>query len=101
VTVFTLSLLLMLYTWFALAALTLVLMLIARFFGRSFGVETHYRLFLVPLAGFGVAAVRYTSIDQIAGDMLADVVLAAAGLMLIVMSVRLYRQMTAHKRAAE
>ena len=40
----------MLYGWFILAALTLFLGLIARFYRKFSGERTFYPLFLVPLA---------------------------------------------------
>lgn len=97
-TTITLGQLLMLYIWFALAGIILILMLIARFYQRTFDEATHFRLFLLPILGFGAAAIRYASIDRIAGDLVGDVIAALAGLMLIALSLRLYRQMTLHRK---
>lgn len=90
-----LSQLLLLYTWFALAAVLFFLLLIARFYEKFSGERTYFRLFLVPMLLFGAAAVRYSSIDRIAHDALGDLFLAAAGLLLAWLCVRLYRRMTA------
>jgi hypothetical protein len=100
VTPVALSQLLLLLTSFALAALLWLMLLIARFYARFAGEKTYHRLFLLPIALFGIAAVRYSSIDRIAGDALADVVMAAAGISLAILSLRLYRQMTLHKSAS-
>lgn len=88
------SQLLLLYGWFALAALLLLVMLISRFYQQFSGEKTRYRLFLLPIIGFGIAAVRYASIDRISGDLLADGLSALSGVCLTVLSVVLYRQMT-------
>jgi len=90
--------LLMLYGWFIFAALTLFLALIARFYAKFSGERTFYPLFLVPLGLFGIAAVRYASVDRIAGDGIGDLATAFAGLFLLVLSLRLYRQMTLHRQ---
>ncbi|MCC6617155.1 MAG: hypothetical protein IT320_27020 [Anaerolineae bacterium] len=89
--------LLMLYGWFVLAALTLFLGLIARFYGKFSGERTFYPLFLLPLGLFGIAAVRYASVDRVAGDSLGDLATALAGLLLLVLSARLYWLMVLNK----
>jgi hypothetical protein len=94
-----LSQLLLLYTWFALAVVLFFLLLIARFYQKFSGERTYFRLFLVPTLLFGVAAVRYSSIDRIAHDTIGDLVLAAAGLLLAWLCIRLYRMMTAGRSA--
>jgi type II secretory pathway component PulF len=88
------SQLLLLYGWFALAALLLLIMLISRFYQRFSGENTRYRLFLIPIIGFGAAAVRYASIDRISGDPLADGLSALSGVCLFVLALQLHRQMT-------
>ncbi|MFN8528985.1 MAG: hypothetical protein U0670_10265 [Anaerolineae bacterium] len=89
-----LSQLLMLYTWFALAALLFFLALIARFYEKFSGEITRYRWFIVPAALFGAATVRYASIDRIAGDWIGNVLMGIGGLFLLVLAAALYRQMT-------
>ncbi len=88
-----LSQLLLLYSWFALAALLVFLLLIARFYQRSFQERTHFRWFVLPGILFGMAAVRFAGVDQVAGDILGDLLTAAAGVILIVLSISLVRQM--------
>ncbi|NDJ59873.1 MAG: hypothetical protein GYB67_02040 [Chloroflexi bacterium] len=83
-----------LYTWFFLAALLFFLILIARFYARLSGETTYYGLFIVPIVLFGLAAVRYNSINLSGGDLLGDLLTASAGIILIILSVRLYHQMT-------
>lgn len=84
----------MLYTWFPLTALLFFLLLIARFYEKFSGQKTFFRWFFLPVVLFGVAAARYASIDQIAGDTIADLVSAMGGVVLTLLCVNLYRLMT-------
>jgi hypothetical protein len=90
-----LSQLFLLYTWFALAAVLFFLLLIARFYQKFSGERTYFRLFLMPMLLFGVAAVRYSSIDRVAHDAFGDIFMTVAGLVLAWLCIRLYRRMTA------
>ncbi len=89
---------LLLYIWFPLATTLAIVLLIARFYEKFSGERTYYLLYLIPLVLFGVASVRYASIDQIAGDAVADTLTGIAGMVLIVLSGRLYRLMTAGRK---
>lgn len=89
--------LLLLYTWFALAVLLVFLLLIARYYQRFSGERTHFKLFVVPALLFAAASVRYASLDQLAGDPLADGLMAGGGVVLIVLCVYLYRLMTGNR----
>jgi hypothetical protein len=89
---------LLLYTWFPLASLIAITLLIARFYEGFSGDRTYYQWFLVPLVLFGVGSVRYASIDRIAGDSLGDMLMGGAGVVLIGLSLRLYRLMTSGRR---
>jgi hypothetical protein len=89
---------LMLYIWFPLAMVIAILLLIARFYERFSGDRTYYLGYLIPLVLFGAGAVRYASVDQIAGDWLGDVFMGAAGAVLITLSLLLYRLMTTGRR---
>lgn len=93
-TVITPNQILLVYIWFPLAAVIAILLLIARFYQNFSGDRTYYALYLIPLVLFGVGAVRYASIDQIAGDVLGDLAMGTAGAVLIGLSVWLYHQMT-------
>lgn len=93
-TVVSLSRFLLLYGWFALAALLMFLLLIARFYQRVSGEKTYYGFFALPIILFGIASVRYASINQIAGDTVADLMRLTAGVVLAVHCLYLYRQMT-------
>lgn len=84
----------MLYGWFALAALLMFLLLIARFYQRVSNEPTYYRFFGLPVVLFGVATVRYASINQIAGDSIADLLRLGAGVVLAIHCLYLYRLMT-------
>lgn len=88
---------LMLYTWFPLAILLIFLLLIARFYQRFANEQTYFGLFLLPIVLFGMATVRYSSIDQIGGDTLADLLSAAGGIVLIGLCLLLYRLMTRNR----
>lgn len=84
---------LILYNWFLTAALLIFLMLIARMFERFSGFRTYFRWFLLPVIFFGAAAVRYSSIKQIAADLSADALMAAGGIALLWLCVRLFQRM--------
>jgi hypothetical protein len=97
VTTVAFSQLLLLLTWFALAALLWLLLLVARFYHNFSGEPTRHRWFIAPMVGFGIAAVRYSSVDVSAGDPFADILMALSGIGLAGLSIALYYQMTAHK----
>jgi hypothetical protein len=86
---------LMLYTWFPLAALLFLLLLIARFYEKFSGEQTYFKFFTMPIVLFGAATVRYASINRMAGDIWADVLMGMGGVILMVMCLLLYRRMTA------
>jgi hypothetical protein len=88
---------LVIYSWFPLAALLLFLLLIARFYQKFSGQRTYFWWFLVPLVGFGAAAVRYASVDTASGDMLAALLTATAGAVLLALGQHLYRVMLLQK----
>ena len=83
--------LVILYDWFLLVGLIVFLMLIARFYQRFSGERTYYRLFVIPMLLFGAQAVRQTNYPHdTAGNLLA----AVAGVILLSLSLFLYRRMT-------
>ncbi len=82
-----------LYTWFPLAALLIIMLLIARFYERFSGVRTYFQGFLIPLVLSGVGMVRYASLNDIVGDPLADLALVGAGLTLMILCIHIYRRM--------
>jgi hypothetical protein len=75
----------------------LFFLLIARHYQRSTGEITRFQWFLAPLLLFGLAAVRYASIDHLTGDILANMLLGTGGVILLWASVYLYRRMS-HRR---
>ncbi len=87
--------LLLLYTWFILAGVLFFLLLVARLYQQFSGERTFSRLFILPIILFGLAVVRYNSIDQVAHDTLGSTLAALAGVILIGLCARLYYQMTA------
>lgn len=82
-----------LYIWFSLAILLLILLLIARFYEKFSRKRTQFRLFILPLVLFGMAAVRYAAGNPASGDSLGDVLSALAGVILILQCAWLYRLM--------
>jgi uncharacterized membrane protein len=92
------SQLFLLYTWFALTALIFFFLLIARFYQKFSSERTYFRAYIAPIVLFGIAAVRYASIDQVR-DPLADTIAGIGGICLIVLVSLLVRRMT-HKRQA-
>ena len=88
-----LSQFLSLFGWFALAALLFFVLLIARFYQKFSGERTYFSLFAMVIVLFGISTVRYTSLRQISGDEAADMLSFIGGVLLIILSVRLYRKM--------
>lgn len=82
-----------LYTWFPLALILFILLLIARFYEKSSGERTYFRLLVIPMIAFGFASVRYAANDRITGDMLADAALLVAGVILSGMALLIYWHM--------
>jgi hypothetical protein len=93
----SLNQILVLYTWFPLAALLFFLMLIGRFYERFSGQRTRFRWFVLPILLFGAAAVRYASSGRLTSDLLGDVLAAAGGVILIYLSISLYHLMTTNR----
>jgi type II secretory pathway component PulF len=91
------SQILLLYSWFLLVTLLAFLLLIARFYQKFSGKRTFFQLFLLPIALFGIAAVRYAGVQRVADDAPADLLSAAGGLILVYLCLRLYRLMIAGK----
>lgn len=90
----TINQFLLLYSWFAIAALIAFMLLIARFYQSFSGESTYFQLYAIPFVLFGVAAVRYASINQMMGDWLGDLSSGIGGMVLLFLSLRLYRLMT-------
>lgn len=82
-----------LYIWFPLVILLAMFLLIARFYQRFSGKQVGYGWFALPIILYGVANVRYASIQQMNGDLIGDVFYAAGGLALFFISTRLFRRM--------
>jgi hypothetical protein len=89
---------LLLYTWFPLAVGIALMLLVARFYQKFSGERTFYSFYILPIVLFGGAAVRYASLNQIAGDALGDVIMGIAGLILISLSAYLFRLMTSGRK---
>lgn len=90
-----LSQVLLIYSGFALAAVVGFVILIARFYEHFSGQRTGYRWFTAPILLFGAGNVRYAGIDQVAGDMIGNLLHGIGGVILAVLIIRLYRKMTA------
>ncbi len=97
-TIVSLNQFLVLYTWFILTALLSFMLLIARFYQNFSGERTFFQLYLLPIAFLGMASVRYTSLERIARDSIADSLLAIGGVVLIGLCIRLYWLMIYRKR---
>lgn len=90
----SLNQLLTIYAWFPLVALLFIILLIARFYQKLTGDNTHYPLFGVPIVLYGVAAAHYADVNQVMDDATGDLLMFAGGLILALLCVALYRQMT-------
>jgi hypothetical protein len=98
VTSVSLNQVLWLYAWFPLATIIFLMLLIARFYENFSGDRTYYTFYLIPLVLFGGSAVRYASINSISGDLFGDIMSAAAGVVLITLSLFLFRLMVAGRK---
>lgn len=95
-----LSQFLSLFSWFALAALLFFVLLIARFYQKFSGERTYFPLFGVVIILFGISTVRNTSLHQISDDGIADMLSFVGGVLLLALSIQLYRKMTREKNEA-
>jgi hypothetical protein len=88
----------LIYSWFVLSAVLGFVLLIARFYQHFSGERTFYRWYALPVILYGIATLRFASIDRVGGDPLGDLLAGAAGVSLIMLIGRLYRQMTRGRR---
>lgn len=94
------------YSWVLVGILICVLICIARFYEKKYAElyndapsqRTYYWVFLVPLALFLIAGVRYAFLDDLAGDVSGDLALFAGGAILAAFGYRLQRLMTGGRR---
>ena len=84
-----------LLSWFAVAILLVILLLIARFYENVSGERTYFWLFGVPIIFWGMAAARYAFLGQVGGDALGDGLWLVGGLLLAGLCIYLYNLMTA------
>jgi hypothetical protein len=86
------------YAWFPLAFTLAVLLLIARFYERFSAARTHWRLYALPIFGYAGAHVREAAVAM-SDDVLADLLHAASGILLLVLTIRLSALMLRHREA--
>jgi hypothetical protein len=94
----SISLILLLTSWFALAALIFILALIARFYEQFTQQPTYYRWYVAPVMLYGLASARYASQSQWGGDWIADTIIFCGGAILTGLCYHLYRCMTHNNR---
>lgn len=82
-----------LYTWFPLAVLLAVMLLIGRFYQKFTGERTYFWLYLVAIVLFGAVFVRIASAGFIVGDFLSDALSIISGSLLLFLSLLLYLRM--------
>ena len=87
---------LVLYTWFPLAALLLITLLIARTYQKFSNSKTYFWLYILVGILFGAMAVRYASVGLVAQDVITDILAFTAGLLLMFLSIKLYLYMMAN-----
>jgi hypothetical protein len=88
-----------LYSWFVLAFIVMLMFLIARFYQQKSGLLSHYRLFLVPAALFVLIALTdVLPRDSRVVGLLAESLLLAGGIFLIVLSRTLFVIMTGGRK---
>jgi hypothetical protein len=103
----TFTSLLIVYSWVAVAILTLFLFLIGRFYELKLGQKSHYQLFLIPLVLFPVAGLWYAffarsssgePLQDFVGAVWPDLLYLVGGLALIILCYSLHRTMMGDKR---
>ena len=82
-------------SWFAVAILLVILLLIARFYESVSGERTHFWLFGAPIIFWGMASARYAFLGEVGGDPLGDVLWLVGGVLLAGLCIYLYNLMTA------
>jgi hypothetical protein len=82
------------FTWFLIAILLAILLLIARFYENVSKERTYFWAFGAPILIFAAASVRYAFNNQVGGDPVSDLLWFVGGLMLIGMCLYLYNLMT-------
>ncbi len=87
------SLILLLVSWFALAILIFILALIARFYEQFTQQRTYYGWYVAPVLLLGIASARYASQSQWGGDWIADTFMFLGSSVLIGLCYHLYRCM--------
>lgn len=92
---------LVLYMWFPLAILLTFMLLIGRFYQKFSGERTYFWLYAVAIVLFGVIAVRSVDAGVFPGEFIADTLSGVAGLLLIGLSIVLYRRMITENHAIQ
>lgn len=82
-----------LYSWFPLAVLLAVMLLIGRFYQKFSGERTFFWLYLLAIFLFGVLFVRIASGESAVGDFLTDALSIVSGSLLLFLSLLLYLRM--------
>lgn len=102
----TIGLLLVLYSWMVAAILIFFLFLIGRLYENKFRQRSNYRLMLVPLVLFLIAAIWYavapassflSGTRDFVGLAVPDALFLLAGMLLAALCYSLYRIMIARK----
>jgi hypothetical protein len=86
------------FGWFPLAFTLATLLLIARFYERFSAAPTYWRLYTLPIVGYGLAHVREAAL-ALPEDPFADLVQAASGVLLLLLVIRLSALMLRHREA--
>jgi hypothetical protein len=92
----SINLILITYSWVIIVILLFFLFLIARFYERKAHQKSHYQLFLLPLALFLFATLRYVFLfaSNFVGDLLGDTLFFVGGVATTIFGYRLLNLMT-------
>lgn len=82
--------------WFLIAVLIGFLALIARFYEDLSCERTLYRWFALPVVCFGIGSARYAFDNAVSADLLANALWISGGVVLTLLSIRLFVLMTRH-----
>ena len=82
-----------LYSWFPLAVLLAIMLLIARFYQKFSGERTYFWLYTLTMVFFGAFFVRTAGADPLTTDFITDALSIISGSLLLFLCLLLYLRM--------
>lgn len=81
------------YSWFPFAGLMLFLLLIARFYQKFSQKRMFFWWYLAPMGLFGVATIRFATLEVGQNDLINDVAWGLTGIILLILLSVMYYHM--------